>query len=71
MEHIYETQEKAILEHLQKGRSITPLDALKEFNCLRLSDRIFRLRRKGYPIATNMVENGNKRYASYKLEQES
>ncbi len=67
----YETQEKAILEHLKKGRSITPLDALREFNCLRLSDRIFRLRRKGYPIATNMVENGKKRYASYKLEQES
>lgn len=71
MEGIYKSQEKAILEHLRKGSAITPLDALREFNCLRLSDRIFRLRRKGHPISTQLIRQGRKQYASYKLEQES
>lgn len=62
-----ESQEKEVLNHLQNGNSITQLEALNKFQCLRLSDRIFRLRRKGYPIATEMVKDGSKTYGRYKL----
>lgn len=64
----FESQEKEILNHLQNGKSITQLEALNKFQCFRLSDRIFRLRRKGYSISTEMVREGRKVYANYKLE---
>jgi len=64
MEH-FETQEKLILARLQKGKSITQLQALIKFNCLRLSGRIHDLRRRGYNIETKMVEKNGKRYGEY------
>ena len=60
-----ETQEALILKRLQKGKGITQLQALIKFDCLRLSDRIFRLRRKGYNIETKMIEKNGKYYAEY------
>lgn len=63
------TQKKAILEWLQAGRTITPMDALKEFGCFRLSAQIFNLKKEGYNISKEMVERpGGKRFAKYKLE---
>lgn len=62
-----ETHMKLILEHLKEGKSITPLDALKMFGCLRLSGRIFDLRKAGYNINTEIVYNGKKKYAEYTL----
>lgn len=69
METVFENQEKRILEHLKKGDTITPIEALNKFNCMRLSDRIFQLRRKGHAISTLLVKEGNKQYARYKLER--
>ena len=68
MEH-FETQEKLILERLQKGKSITQLQALVKFDCLRLSDRIFRLRKKGHHIEAKMVEKNGKRYGEYYMPE--
>ena len=68
-EHPIDSQEKRILAFLELGNSITPLLALREFGCLRLSGRCFDLKKKGYKILTTMVEDKKtkKRFASYKL----
>ncbi len=47
-----------VLEWLQNGHSITPLQALKKFGSLRLGDIIFKLRKqhgKDY-IVTEMID---------------
>jgi hypothetical protein len=45
-----ETQNKRIEKYLLSGRTLTPLDALHEFNCFRLSARIWDLRQRGIDI---------------------
>ena len=52
-----------ILNYLQLGYSISPIDALNMFGCFRLGARIFDLKQIGYDIAKQMV-NG---YAVYSL----
>lgn len=61
------TQQDAILNHLQSGQSLTPLDALKLYGCFRLSGRILELRQQGYDIRTDTERNGRKAYARYWL----
>jgi len=51
-----ESQNKLIAEHLKAGRKITPLDALYQFGCFRLSARIYDLRREGMNIKAQTVE---------------
>ena len=53
--------------HLEMGRSITPLQALEKWGCMRLSARIHDLRRVGWNIVTNQTRIGNKTVAKYKL----
>lgn len=58
-----------ILTHLRTGSSITPLEALKLFNCLSLAQRIYDLREDGYDICTKMIKVGkSKRVAEYRLK---
>ena len=57
-----------ILEYLQKGNSITPIEALDKFGCFRLSARIWELKKDGYDIETVIETNGNKKLASYRLK---
>jgi hypothetical protein len=61
------TQEARILAELRSGRAITPYDALYNFNCLRLSARIYDLRRKGYKINMRLAHKYQnlKHYAVY------
>jgi len=61
------TQTKRILEHLQLGKSITPLEALHLFGTFRLSAIIYNLRQDGYEIRTDTVESFDKKYARYSL----
>lgn len=64
-----ESQNKAILEHLKIGKTITAIDALEKFGCLRLSGRIYDLRMKGWPIDKETIETDTgKRIARYFLE---
>ena len=57
------SQKTKILEHLKKGKSITPLDALSLFGCFRLAARISEIRdiglQEGFTIKTEsfMVRN--------------
>lgn len=53
-----------ILLHLQKNGSITPLDALWEYGCYRLSSVINRLRRD-YIITTEPTDGKTKRGKKY------
>lgn len=39
-------QMQQILEYMQEGNSITPLEALRKFGCLRLGARIWDIRHK-------------------------
>jgi len=63
-------QALAILNHLQSGKSITPLESLELFGCFRLGARIWDLRHMGHRITKEMIPVGNgKRVACYSLEQ--
>lgn len=53
---------------LEKGKTITQLQALDKFGCMRLAARIDNLRNRGMDIKTIRVELPNgKRIAKYKL----
>lgn len=62
-----ESQNKQIKAWLESGRSITPIEALVKFSCMRLGSRIFDLRESGMPIKTEMIEKNGKRFAKYYL----
>ena len=62
------SQNEQIRKHLERGESITPLEALKKYNCFRLGARIHNLREKGLKIKTDLVTKNNKTFAEYKLE---
>jgi hypothetical protein len=65
-----QSQKNQILNQLQHGDKITPLDALTNFGCFRLSSIIFTLRNEGYNIKTNLIRNkNNNSYAQYSLTQ--
>lgn len=50
------TQNNMIAEWLKKGYSITSLEALKMFGCMRLASRICDLRDRGYEINTCKIK---------------
>lgn len=62
------SQADMILEHLRAGRTITPLEALERFGCLRLAARVAELRDAGYAIATSIETKNGKRFACYYME---
>ena len=60
------SQCQQILSHLKK-RPITPIEALQNYGCFRLAARVADLRDQGHQIATDIIQDGDKRYASYRL----
>ena len=61
------SQNEQIKEHLLNGGKITSLEALNQFNCLRLSGRIYDLRERGLDIRKETVIRNGKRIAEYSL----
>lgn len=62
------TQTQAIINYLMPpGRSITPLEALNMFGCFRLGARMFEIKRMGYPVKSEIITDGKKRFAKYYL----
>ena len=59
-------QEK-LLKRLQSGKTVTGLQALNWWGLYRLSDAVWKLRKKGYDVQTKMKQRGKKVYAQYKL----
>ena len=61
-----------ILNYMKEYGSITPLDALREFGCMRLAARISDLSHRGYRIESSMESSPNRygekvHYARYTL----
>lgn len=62
------SQANVILQYLQDGNGITPMDALNLCGCFRLSARIADLKKRGYDIVTEKVKvDGGKYVARYHL----
>lgn len=66
------TQCQKILQYMNEYGGITPIDALREFGCMRLASRITDLKRSGVAINKEMVSAKNRngetvRFALYKL----
>lgn len=68
------TQNDMILAYLRAYGSITPQDALREFGCMRLSARIYDLKKRGESISEATEHSKNKfgkdvAYSRYRLEK--
>lgn len=53
------TQNQKILRYMKQYGSITPLEALQEFGCMRLAARISDLRRMGIGIKSRTTASVN------------
>lgn len=63
-------QARKVLLHLEKHKSITPLEALGVYGIFRLAARIWELRQIGKTIETNyMTDENGKPYARYVLQR--
>jgi hypothetical protein len=65
------TQAERILTYIDEHGSITPLDAFRDLGITRLAARIHDLRRDGFSICGEMVEDENRfgekvRFMSYR-----
>lgn len=61
-------QQKVILGHLMAGKSISDVESLVVYQIKRLSDVILKLRRKGFPVETEVrVDNTGHKYSRYSL----
>ena len=56
-----------VLQHLLRGKTISPLEAFNRYKTMRLSAIIIDLKKDGYPIANI----GSKEYAIYEIEKAS
>ena len=65
-----DSQNNQIKQHLQSGKTLTALQALRKFNCLRLSGRIYDLNKQGLNIHSEMVTVSGKRVAQYSLKMQ-
>lgn len=64
------TQKEAILNFLKQGCSITQLDALHLFGCMRLAPRIIEIKRMGYDvISENYKTPSGKTVSQYFLAE--
>ena len=68
-----QTQVQLILDYLDEFGSITPLEAIRDIGCYRLSARISDIKKKGYPVKTELIPVMNRRgkqskVARYSLE---
>jgi len=63
------SQKKLIIKHLNKHRTINPLQALNLYGCFRLAARISELKDMGFIIDTTFEvdKHTKKKYAVYSL----
>ena len=54
------TQCDKILAYIRENGSITQLDALREFGCMRLASRMSDLKRLGYSVKRTMETSKNR-----------
>ena len=56
-----------LLAHLEKGRSVTTLEALKLWGCIRIPNRVCDLRKEGHNIISEPVRINGKNLVRYWL----
>ena len=66
------TQQDRIINYLNDYKTITPLEAMRDLGCYRLSARIFDLKEQGFDIEVKMVKvtnrfGGTTKVAEYSL----
>lgn len=62
------SQGDQILNYLRSGKTLTAIEALQRFGCLRLAARLNDLRKEGHSIESPRVQLPNgKRVAKYRL----
>lgn len=61
------TQNESILEYLKAGNSLSPLEALEKFGCLRLGARIWDLEKQGHKIKHDLVTEHGKTFSRYSI----
>jgi hypothetical protein len=64
-----ESKIKAIQNHLETKGNITSWEAIELYNYTRLSDAIYRLKRKGMDISTTPEEYNNATFVRYHLNK--
>lgn len=69
------TQRSEVLKYMLDGNRITSMQAIEKFGATRLSDIIFKLRKRGYNIITHDRVGKNRyggtcKYAEYELIKE-
>ena len=65
------SQNEQIAQHLKQGKTLTSLEALRLFGCLRLSGRIYDLRNKGLLIDSRTITTlTGKRVSEYFISQQ-
>jgi hypothetical protein len=55
------------VEKVLQNKSITSLEAFEEFRATRLADIVYKMRKRGHNITTEMVEINGIRFAKYRL----
>lgn len=63
------TQTESIALWLRSGKSLTPIEALQNFQCFRLAARIKECKKMGLDIEMNLVSSQGKKYACYSLKK--
>ena len=66
------TQCEMILDYMKRYKTITPVDAMREFTCMRLAARIADLEKQGYaikhiPMSSKNIYGKNVHFMSYEL----
>ena len=54
------TQCERILQYIEENQSITQMDALREFGCMRLASRMSDIKKMGYPVKKEMETKKNR-----------
>ena len=62
------SKKQRIINHLERGSSITSLMAWRLYGHARLAVVINRLKNKGWSIDKKMISENGSRFAEYKLE---
>jgi hypothetical protein len=57
-------QKEQIRSYLNKGKTITSLEALDIFKCFRLASRINELKQEGYPVTKQMIRLDSGKYVA-------
>lgn len=62
------TQNQQVLAHLKQGKTLTPIEALREYGMFRLAARVYELKEDGWPVKTERVRTATNTFAKYSLD---